>query len=360
MAMLTSTHIVFAVTTYYAFGENSPAGVALAATSALLPDLDTRQSLIGKILPFLSAPISYHLGHRTFTHSLLFQLLMSGAVIVTLPASYGAAILCGLVSHTFADMLTLSGVCWFWPSRIRCVLPGSSKYRFETGSWAELAFASTMAALSFLLVWMNNSSVGTAGVIRAAIGDIGAARKQYDEQKGSFEFVLRLKGRNNESLAAVDDEYPVIAQWAGSGFLIKMKDRPVSVCRRESCLIYPEHTVLVAKSSAQTTTLIIEEKSLPVSELKRVIQSYQQFGSVYLRGSYRGLSTPDGLTVKFDAGKTSLYYAESNALPDAGRLHDIKLRLQIQHGAGVRLPSLPRFTQAPDLKIIDPLLKKWL
>lgn len=192
--MITPTHIVFGVTTYLALGNNSATGLLVAAASSVIPDIDTRQSLLGKALPLLSGPISYHFVHRTITHSLGFQVFIGVMAYIALPADYVAAVVCGLVSHAFADMLTLSGVCWFWPSRVRCVLPGSAKYRFETGSWAELVFACVMAALSFGFVWIHNSTVGTAGVIRSAIDDIAAARQQYDEEKGSFAFKLRMTG----------------------------------------------------------------------------------------------------------------------------------------------------------------------
>ncbi|MCP4001691.1 MAG: hypothetical protein GY727_12340, partial [Gammaproteobacteria bacterium] len=69
--MLTQTHMVVAGTTYLAFGHGEIGGVFVAAGAALLPDLDTRQSIAGKLLPFTAGPIAFYFGHRTITHSLL-------------------------------------------------------------------------------------------------------------------------------------------------------------------------------------------------------------------------------------------------------------------------------------------------
>ena len=45
--------------------------VPMALASALLPDLDHPQSLLGRQLPWISGPLSRLFGHRGFTHSLL-------------------------------------------------------------------------------------------------------------------------------------------------------------------------------------------------------------------------------------------------------------------------------------------------
>lgn len=358
--MLTPTHLTFGVTSSLIAGGDQHLEVGIALICSMIPDLDTRQSLAGKALPFLSTPIAYHFGHRTLTHSLLFQVTIGAIALATLPKDYAIAILCGLVSHAFADMLTQSGVCWFWPSRARCVLPGSSKYRFETGSWAELAFACAMTALSFLLVWMNNSSAGTAGVIRSVIGDIAAARKQYDEQKGSHEFALRLKGRDNQSLEAIEGEYPVIASWAANGFLVQGEGGVWSVCVGEACKVYPEYAVLVTGKDIQTSTLTIQENRLNTKALQQALQPYTAFGNVFLSGKYSGEANPDEITVNEQGGVVRLYYALTSKLPESGWLKDVDLRVQVRHKPGQPPPELPLFEREQTRERIDPLLQKWL
>lgn len=115
--------------------------VALGA--AMLPDLDSRQSYIGRIVPPLSSWIGNRFGHRTITHALLPQLLLLTLAWLLLPTGYLIALAAGWVSHSVADMMTKSGVCWFWPSLARCVLPGNPRYRMEVLGGGELCSCSS-------------------------------------------------------------------------------------------------------------------------------------------------------------------------------------------------------------------------
>ncbi len=57
-----------------------------------------------------------------------------------LPFGYFLALVAGWVSHSVADMMTPSGVAWFWPARGRCLLPGNPRYRMEAMGKGELGF----------------------------------------------------------------------------------------------------------------------------------------------------------------------------------------------------------------------------
>ncbi len=135
--MLTPTHLVTGQTAFLVgsivtghapnLGE---AGLAMAAS--LLPDLDSRQSYLGRLLPMVSEPLEHHFGHRTLTHSLLLQAGVGALAYAALPFGYALALISGRLSHSLADMMTPAGVCWLWPSRVRCVLPGNRKYRMTS------------------------------------------------------------------------------------------------------------------------------------------------------------------------------------------------------------------------------------
>ncbi len=333
--MLTQTHLLAASSTYLAFGSGEAAGIFIAAGAALLPDLDTKQSIVGRLLPFVSGPIALHFGHRTITHSLLFQILVGYVAWLLLPRDYAIAIIAGLVSHAMIDMLTLSGVCWFWPSRIRCVLPGSAKYRFETGSWAELVFAIAMAVTSFGLVWLHQSTEGTAGVIRTAIGDIAVARNQYDEQKGQYAFSLRIQGKDNSNFSVIEDDLPVIAAWGASGFLVEKSGEAASVCKSEGCDIFPEHAVLVSHGSIQITTQELKIKRLSFNDLHAAMIELSEYGKVYVSGHGQGKIEPNTGTVKLAGDKTTLYYASVQDTQIRGYLKNASLVLQTRHAPGI-------------------------
>lgn len=81
---------------------------------ATLPDIDHKNSFIGKRLRFISGPISFLFGHRGLTHSLV-------PVVATLiyygqSAPYWIVWLgFGYIMHLIGDYLTDSGIPVLWP-----------------------------------------------------------------------------------------------------------------------------------------------------------------------------------------------------------------------------------------------------
>jgi len=84
--VLASTHITFAEFIYLLLLTTT--GVVLSATNAIiiafaavLPDIDTAASIIGKMFPFISKPLERRFGHRTLTHSLMMIIIIAVAGI---------------------------------------------------------------------------------------------------------------------------------------------------------------------------------------------------------------------------------------------------------------------------------------
>lgn len=116
----------------------------------------------------------------TPTHLVFAQTAYLGACVVAAhppaPEEAALALISGWVSHAWADMMTKSGVAWFWPARIRCVLPGNPDYRMEVARGGELAFLLVVALIGVVLMPLAATSQGTAGLIRGAIGDLATVR----------------------------------------------------------------------------------------------------------------------------------------------------------------------------------------
>jgi hypothetical protein len=73
------------------------------------------------------------------------------------------AVFFGYGSHLLADMMTLGGVQFFWPSRLIAVFPGRDEYRVVSGSRSETVFVAVVFVLAFLFYPV--SSVGFDGLI---------------------------------------------------------------------------------------------------------------------------------------------------------------------------------------------------
>lgn len=212
--MIAPTHIITAQTAYLAvcLADVPPVlGEAIAAIACgFLPDLDKRQSIVGRLFPMSSEPLDYHIGHRTLPHSLLFLSMLGLTLWYALPFGWWLAVMAGTTSHVIADILTPTGVELFWPSKARAVLPGNSRYRFEAMGWPELGFAVVMGLIAIPLLQLARAEEGTGGIIKSALGDIASARKDYDALKGANAWTLRIKGRDNRSYSDIGGEYPVL------------------------------------------------------------------------------------------------------------------------------------------------------
>lgn len=346
--MIAPTHLITAQTAYLAAslatGHSPALAEAMAAAACgLLPDLDKRQGIAGRLFPMISEPLDYYIGHRTLTHSLLFLSLLGLVLWYLLPFGWWLAVMAGTASHILADTLTPSGVELFWPSRARAVLPGNARYRFEAMGWPELGFAVVMGLAAVPLLQLAQAGEGTGGVIRSAIGKLATARQSYDAQKGTNTWTLRIKGRDNRSYEDVTGEYVVIGPWGENGFILRTLDGPRSLCGQQACDWYADHAVLVKGAAEETTTRILNVDRLSTLALTDLLVPLQESGEVYLLGALTARSVreqPPTVTVVGDS--VSLHYAEPELLTGwkPGVLRDVRLTVQVRHPPGEPVPEV--------------------
>jgi inner membrane protein len=133
------------------------AGALVAGISALLPDVDSPESTIGRLLPRWWHALTP--GHRGPTHSLVFcavlgALAYEGQTLLLgrPPASWllTAAVVVGALSHLAADAMTDRGIPLFWPlwsGHIGLPWP----LAFRTGTWPE--HVTVTAVIAATLYW---------------------------------------------------------------------------------------------------------------------------------------------------------------------------------------------------------------
>ena len=362
--MLTPTHLVVGQAAYIAaciIAAHQPTGpeAATAMIGALIPDIDSHRSYIGRIIQPIAGWIEHHFGHRTITHSLIAQAVIGAAAWSLLPAGFGMALVVGWVSHTIADMSTPSGVCWFWPSRVRCVLPGSPRYRIEAGGRGELFYLIVFGMVGAGLMPWAVTGEGTTGLIRSAIGDIAAARKDYDSGKGVRAFSLIVRGRDNQTLDDIGGEYPVIGPFGDGGLLIESPSGPRSVCKSSSCNWYAEHAELKPGRPEQTTTRRIETGPTTANAVRDTLRPLEKTGRVYLLGELQGRggkSRPP--VVQVSGEEVRLWYATPDDLTSTPRAWaSASIVVQVRHAPGVSILELTEPDKKPGL---DPIITGWL
>ncbi len=130
------------------FAGQPPAGVIISGVASLLPDIDSQNSKLGRMLPILSIPINLVFGHRGMFHSLLAALIISFLSLKFLPAYIAISIIIGYLSHLFMDALTPSKIPLLWPYAKRFGLP-----LVQTDSFVDV-FLSIILALILTAYWI--------------------------------------------------------------------------------------------------------------------------------------------------------------------------------------------------------------
>lgn len=126
--------------------------VVAAAAGSLIPDLDHPQSMLSGWIPGAGL-VSLFTRHRGITHSILFCLALPVVVSFLMRSFIGVGIdgvlrlplLCGMLSHLVADMLTPAGVPLLWPWRANFKVLPTGLLRIT--KWAGLDFVTWLGAL---------------------------------------------------------------------------------------------------------------------------------------------------------------------------------------------------------------------
>ena len=156
--MTGKTHIIGGMTANLAFAQITNYDpvllVGAGVIGAVLPDICHGGSKIGRALPVISKVINVLFGHRSFTHSFLF-LMIIGALMNSFVSneSVTAGILVGMVSHLVLDMATKNGIKLLFPFKVRVRFPITTR----TGGTVESV---VLAALSVLSVYFGYEAFG--------------------------------------------------------------------------------------------------------------------------------------------------------------------------------------------------------
>ena len=83
--------------------------IGTSAIGSLLPDIDTPESTMGKIMYPIAVIINKIFGHRTVTHDILFIAFLT-ALSLSIGNIFFIGIMFGVVGHIFLDATTIQGV----------------------------------------------------------------------------------------------------------------------------------------------------------------------------------------------------------------------------------------------------------
>ena len=209
-------------------GIDANATTALAMiTGALIPDIDTKKSKIGRVFPMISRRIERRYGHRTVTHS--YIIMFAAGIIVTILAyiadlfflgvgevkyiTIALVFIVGWMTHIILDTMTVQGAKVFYPvSKRKGVFPFRANmqyaYRTKTGAKGDRIIFAISSIIAVVMITIN--MVGYENIIRGVQKDIRSAVKEYNQMSKEHLVVATTKIRNKITKETTRGTYKVL------------------------------------------------------------------------------------------------------------------------------------------------------
>jgi len=214
--MLSITHAAIATTAgSLIIGTADPLVLSIAALSSQLPDVDSTKSYTGLILYPIAKYLEEKFSHRSITHSFVATFaIMAIASPLALWFSWQiwAAVAIGYFFGWFSDSFTTSGVCAFYPSNARLVIPRNPKARLRTGSNGEYWVLGIAIALLIVSVQFISNGGVTELFERSFFRNAQTAADIFKKSGATHQVFVKVTGVNIFTSENIENqEYKVIA-----------------------------------------------------------------------------------------------------------------------------------------------------
>src|SRR3972149_634938 len=264
----------------------TPAVAAFACLGALLPDIDTPTSIIGKACLPLSRFLERRFGHRTLTHSFLGLALFT---LGPLPRQWPLAFGLGYLSHLLVDCANKSGTPLFWPSQLRAVLPRSEEFRIAVGSGQETVLL--VILLAVLAVLLPLHQMGFTRALHAITQTTTAAISDYRGWQGGWEVWAEVDGIFQLSQRRVSARFRILGIASATTLIIldPATGRIHTVGAGKEANLYPYR---VRAHQGRPITVRTRQVTLPQQLLKDLLVEVPPEGETYLQGTVKTPDTP--------------------------------------------------------------------
>ncbi|WP_330203600.1 metal-dependent hydrolase [Cyanobacterium sp. Dongsha4] len=264
---------------------SNPLYLAVASMVSLLPDCDTSTSTLGRIPPFsfIAKYIEQRYPHRSITHSFLITGIIT---LVTAPIALINPILWQTISLSyfvgwFGDVFTKSGVCAFYPSQARLVIPGNPRLRLSTNSSAEYWLIGFFTIILILSLYISNLGSIT-NTFNTILKLPSGAIEQIKQDISEYVLYAQIQGYNSITQERINDKFEVVELITANDFL--GKDLEGNLYRignsQESNIIVSKMIIKKGKPSEQ----IIKEITIEDDDIIDYI-NYEDNGRTYVTGN---------------------------------------------------------------------------
>jgi inner membrane protein len=294
------------VATALAETEVSIEGIAITAFGALLPDIDTPSSSIGRPFFPLAGWVNRKVGHRTASHSVLGVLGLASCVLGSVwlfswlsgldfwaqsfeqvrtevsleprrpgtwdlrPSTwfhYSWLLILGYASHILVDTFNKTGVELFWPARVRSVFFLNERYRINSGGSGDYWFMTVCLILSLGMYPLARD--GFTLSVHRFFGDIYSVVMDYRAYGDKHRIWLNLEGVEAISNQKITGRFEILATTDNAAVLIERKGLKQVVSRTPPLQIYPEKVSIEIGETIQITTQEIDMMGRTLGEIPR-------------------------------------------------------------------------------------------
>jgi inner membrane protein len=274
----------------------TPAVAAFVILGALLPDLDTPTSPLGRCCRPVSSWLERRVGHRTLTHSLL------GLALATLPVlplawldwHWPLAFVLGYLSHLLVDAANPPGVPLLYPSPVRAVFPGRESLRPAEGSRGE-GILCTGLLLGLAVLWPLHQ-VGFTRSLHVLTRTTAGAIADFRGWEGTREVWADLDGHFRLSQRRLHRRVRILGIENVSTLIVLDPETGAihTVGPNETANVYPSG--IVAHPGRPVT---VETRPVTLTQrlLRDLLRDVPPDGETYFHGLVR---TSDAVTLKSD------------------------------------------------------------
>lgn len=361
--MTAPTHISFAMFCYFIAlaatqGTMSLFGIGILSFGALLPDIDTPKSFLGRIFFFISPKIEAKFHHRTITHSVLFigfVYLAAALILQKLPNQKYllTPLMIGVISHIVLDTINKEGPQLLYPSSLKCVFPGKRQFRIEVGSKSEWVFFFIVSG--FVILSYPIAQRGLIKTLHYFMSDIQSAVVDYQEYSLTHEVFAQISAADNLTNKRTDGRFKVVG-FQGKNILIIEYDKTGKL---KTIGDYEDNNLRPMKiriTKGEKLNYIVEQIELKYCQINK-LQEYlnenydqQIFGTIEPLEKVNIFESPEYYNaVKMKGGNITLAHAKYKDLKEHN-LTEIYVKK-----AQIMIKTALKQNQAynPKLKIID-------
>ncbi|MEM6429106.1 MAG: metal-dependent hydrolase [Deinococcota bacterium] len=356
--MKAPTHLAFAglvgVTASGLGSQLDAVSMSALAVGALLPDVDTSTSGIGRWFGPVSGKLERTVGHRTLTHSLLGLVLTAGLsswLLLLTPRAW-LWLLVGMLTHILLDAHNIQGVPLLYPLRLEFVSVTNKTWRCGYGSPAEFGYlaAFALSALALSPLALDGFSPWFHRVLGAPYGAV----EDYLLWRDRYQVVVDVRGVNLITAEAVNDRFTVIDALSDDVLLVEDGTGRSYTVGQGNTNIHAKRVAAWRADPRTMTTYRLELAGRRVSDLMASLPRDAQ--QVLLNAELeldRPINLPPvvGSFARLDARGTTLH-ARSASIGDFVPLADT---LITQGSAVVRAYYHPEVTPTPPILTAPPL-----